>query len=184
MKSYFIKRILRSVLHIIALHIISFLFGCDFRNSKEGLVRSYHKNGKIFSEIFYENGMKNGVFKTWYDNGQLHDSAFFKNDSLVGIAISYYSNGNKNSLNYYNEKHELDGESFFWYENGVLGGKSSYVNGKLHGDDFIYYENGRKKEISKYNLGVLDGLRIYFKDNGDTLKQEFFKNGKLIEVIN
>ena len=38
---------------------------------KEGVYKSYHKNGKLWKEVNYIDNKRNGIYKKYYDNGQL-----------------------------------------------------------------------------------------------------------------
>lgn len=58
-------------------------------SSVSGLVRQFHKNGQVKSEIRYVNGMRDGLFKIYGDDGQLDRSGHFKNGLHHGIFKTY-----------------------------------------------------------------------------------------------
>ena len=62
---------------------------------KEGLVKSYRKNGKLKSAINFSNGKKNGLAESYYKNGKLHYAINYKDDIKHGKAFTYYENGLK-----------------------------------------------------------------------------------------
>ncbi|MEO9965155.1 MAG: hypothetical protein ABJF11_05180 [Reichenbachiella sp.] len=64
---------------------------------KHGLAKSYSKSGKIQNEIIYEQGYKNGVSKIYYDNGEVRRSTTYKLDRKNGPLMSYFTNGNLSS---------------------------------------------------------------------------------------
>ena len=163
--------------------VIAFsLLACPVKQKvKDGILREYHNNGRIYSEINYKDGKKHGLFRTWFDNGQLHDSAYFENDSLIGYGVSYYHNGVKNYEEQRNKSHKKFGYFKFWYDNGVLGSIEYFINGQLHGEWKKYYKTGQPEFILNYVHGEKDGKCIYFKENGDTLRVEIYDKGRLIK---
>ena len=60
---------------------------------KDGLVKEYHPNGQLKSEIIYKDGKENGPYKWYFQNGQLQSEEIFKNDVSVGPFKYYYENG-------------------------------------------------------------------------------------------
>jgi protein TonB len=71
----------------------------DFKKKKkEGIYRSWYKNGKQQREIEYNEGKMDGKVMTWWENGTVKRSAIYQNDSLVkgtcydssGKEVSYY----------------------------------------------------------------------------------------------
>jgi antitoxin component YwqK of YwqJK toxin-antitoxin module len=39
---------------------------------KNGLIKTYYKNGKLEVECEYKNNVKEGIYKYYYENGQLN----------------------------------------------------------------------------------------------------------------
>jgi antitoxin component YwqK of YwqJK toxin-antitoxin module len=61
---------------------------------KEGLEKKfYSNNGKLESEIQYEQGKMNGSGKSYHENGKLRTEARFKDDNPVGTMKAYRDNG-------------------------------------------------------------------------------------------
>jgi hypothetical protein len=58
-------------------------------SSISGLVRQFHKNGQVKSEIYYVNGLRDGLFKIYGDDGQLDRSGHFKNGLHHGSFKTY-----------------------------------------------------------------------------------------------
>lgn len=148
---------------------------------RDGIVREYHKNGKLLSEINYKNGKIEGLLRSWYDNGQLHDSAYFEKGKVIGYAVAYYRNGNKNREENWNEHEVLHGLSQFWYEDGVLGDSGWYYNGSPDREWRRYHKNGQLQHIKNYAHGKLNGKSIFLKENGDTIKVQTYNKGEIIE---
>lgn len=172
----------------VALGLLPILFvaaNCRQRLTKnEGLIKQYYDNGSIMSEVMYKDGVKNGRYRSWYDNGQLHGEGTYKNDSLVGAAVLYYKNGIKNSELAWNENHELHGPSRFWNESGILLDSGRYRNGKFEGRWWRYFGTGKLAQVKNFSNGLLDGISVDFKENGDTLKVSKYHLGALISTKN
>lgn len=58
-----------------------------------GLVKFYHKNGKLEAEDNYVNGNAEGISKIYYTNGNLKEEVYWKNDKLNGDAKIFNLNG-------------------------------------------------------------------------------------------
>lgn len=59
----------------------------------EKVVKAYHANGKIMSEVTMKNGKRNGVAKTYDKNGALLLELPYMNDLREGTSKKYYSGG-------------------------------------------------------------------------------------------
>ena len=148
---------------------------------ENGLVRTYHSNGKVLSEITYRGGKKHGPFMIWYDNGLLNSSAYFENDSIVGSALTYYEDGVRKSKDEWSKKHKLHGISMNWYENGMLADSGRYKNNRFDGEWKSFYKTGKLKNLRFYEGGQVNGQYIHFGINGDTLRVELYSNGNLVD---
>tara|TARA_R110002153_G_scaffold267795_1_gene432141 strand:+ start:156 stop:599 length:444 start_codon:yes stop_codon:yes gene_type:complete len=60
-----------------------------YDSSISGLVRQFHKNGQLNTEVRYVNGVRHGLFKVYGDDGQLDRSGHFKNGVHHGLFKSY-----------------------------------------------------------------------------------------------
>jgi antitoxin component YwqK of YwqJK toxin-antitoxin module len=58
--------------------------GCKKGNSKDGLYREWHTNGKLALEATYVNGTLHGVYRRWYTTGKPLYSMTYKNGELSG----------------------------------------------------------------------------------------------------
>ena len=54
-----------------------------------GLIKFYHKNGKLEAETNYINGKAEGISRVYYTNGNIEEESSWKNDELNG-AIKYF----------------------------------------------------------------------------------------------
>lgn len=114
---------------------------------KNGLVKSYHSDGKIFSAITYKDGVKDGISYAYFPNGQ------------VNLELTY-SNGKR------------VGQSKRYYENGKLYQTTEYANNIQHGFQKKYREDGNPMSEAKFeNDEPCLGLKEYLLDN--KLKQNY-----------
>lgn len=87
---------------------------------------TYFSNGKIATQIMYEQGQKIGEYTEYYRNGQPEQKG-------------KYVNG------------QLDGEIKFWYNTGQLKRTGTYDNGNKIGKWVSYDLNGRATEVIDYS---------------------------------
>lgn len=144
----------------------------------DGVQKSYWDNGKLKSELRYENDKLNGecvwyyqsggkmsqgfyvddvldgCFMRWYPNGKLSEEGWYKNGLRDSIGHTYSEKGFLASEEHYRNG-ELDGEIKKWYDNGQLFQEGQYVEGMMDGQWFIYYPSG-----------ALAGKAIYQKGTG------------------
>jgi antitoxin component YwqK of YwqJK toxin-antitoxin module len=64
---------------------------------RNGLFRSYYRNGKLSSEGFYEDGREQGVWKDFHENGRLAAEGQFESGKEVGIWRYWNADGTSNN---------------------------------------------------------------------------------------
>ncbi len=152
-------------------------------NKKEGLNISYHKNGKVYEEIYYKDGhIGDGPYKKYYDNGALQIQYIYKNNRINGLYEEFWYNGNLKRKSYY-ENGFIHGLSKIYYENGNIQEESYLVNDIFEGSTKKYYSNGILKESLIYANNLKNGLYEEFDKNGILIKREFYKNNVKVENI-
>ncbi len=150
---------------------LSVLVACN-----DGVKKDYWENGKLKSELRYENGRLNGE-SVWYTKqGVVMTRAFYRNDTLEGRYQRFHQNG------------ELDVEC--WYKNGlrdsicrsyslqgVLISEDYYAEGKLNGESKKWYDNGQVFQEGQYTDGMMDGLWFIFYSSGALASKAEYKMG-------
>ena len=102
---------------------------------------TYHDNGKIKMEAFFNDGMKDGETKIYFENGGLNEIRNYKNNEMNGIWLTFNMNGKKVSeASYKNGK--KDGHWYVWNEEGNMLYELCYKNGEKTGTWKNYDENG------------------------------------------
>ena len=81
-----------------------------------GVVKYFHENGKIFQDVYYNEGKPEGKFSEFYDTGELKRTG-------------KYQNGLR------------DGSWKVYYKSGKIKEKGKYKEGEKRGVWKIYYKN-------------------------------------------
>jgi hypothetical protein len=136
--------------------IIACLFSCDPPHKKEskknehlkdGVNKTFRKNGKLLAEITMKGGKRNGVAKNYFPNGN------------VSLEMNY-------------EEGKREGKSVRFYEDGKIYSESFYKNDKLSGERKRYRDDGKLMSVAKFeNDNPCQGL-IEFRLDG-TKKTDF-----------
>ncbi|WP_422358541.1 toxin-antitoxin system YwqK family antitoxin [Reichenbachiella sp.] len=104
----------------------------------KNLVQTFHKNGKIKSEIrLDENKKRHGIVKQYYESGTIKNEIEYAHGTKLN-AVQYYKTGGK--------------QMEFLYKNGLKHGerKKYWQNGKLQ-SVLEYAENNPKTGLIEYN---------------------------------
>lgn len=130
---------------------------------KTGLWKAYHPNGKLKSEIYYENGMPRGKYKLYYENGKLEEEGNWDRTKNTGDFKRYYSNGQLMQDFKFTEAGLRTGPQKYFYENGNKRLEGTWQNGKESGSIVEYYENGDVSAKKNFKEGKLDvnSLEVY-----------------------
>jgi len=135
----------------IFLFLAIFIFACESKTSdskktngnKDGVVKSYSKDGKLLSEINYKNGIREGIGKSFYKNGNLQFLIPYVGGKRHGIVERYYESGKiyqqtefvddkKTGLQKtFKENGKLRSEAIFEEGEPCLGLKEYLLNGSL-----------------------------------------------------
>jgi len=105
----------------------------------------------LTSQFYYS---QDGIIKTYHPNGKIKMRLSFVNEILDGTSYLYYPNGNLESEKNYSVG-KLNGWVRYFYETGLLKEEISVRDGIRDGLMKIYYENGALKEVRSYERGEL-----------------------------
>lgn len=150
---------------------LEFVCWYNKNNKKEGVLKSYYKNGQIRMITNALNGVIVGDFCSYHPNGQILEKGMFKMLTLDGEIISsrdgysvqYYKNGQK----------EYEGN--YWFEEIIMFSEEDCLNYPIKMENFLYcppYWTDLKHEQWKY-----------WNKKGDLLKIEIYEKGKLLKTI-
>ena len=146
------------------------MFG--FCKKKNGIIKDYHADGSLKSEVSYVDGKNHGPIKTWHENGKLAFEGGFNFNRRYGILTTYYENGNKEAQIEYDLFGKQIGESFHWYQSGQLKGHQSSFDalGEANGVFTHFHPNGQMSVRGKALGGDVDGKLEEWNENGDLIK--------------
>jgi len=138
----------------ILLSILICLNSCDqlntaFKTKAEdpNLIKSYHKNGKLKSEMPIDQEKKqHGLAKQYYSSGNLKSEIYY-NHGVKEKAVQYYENGNKQMEFLYKDGLKHGKRTKYW-DNGKIQSAIEYRNGNLAPGLKEYNKSG--KQITKY----------------------------------
>ena len=170
----------------------------------DGLIKEYHDNGQLKSEITYKDGKKNGPYTWYWDNGNISDQGAYKDGKLdgpikvyyytgelqiegvlkyrqkVGIVRGYYKNGQLKSEGTYRND-ERNGPLKSYFENGKLRSDELFKNDVQVGPFQYYHENGQLRlKGTRKNDGVKDGVVKEYDDSGKLIGEYTWKDDELI----
>lgn len=122
-----------------------------------GEYTEYHMNGRLSVSGQYENGVKKGLWKNFFPDGQIYS---------IG---EYHLDVKSDNWKYFNKI-------------GILIAEGEYKLGSEHGQWFYYYDGGQLKSVGSYFLGKEDGQWGLFYDNKQLTQEEFWDNGRLMNI--
>lgn len=139
----------------------------------------YHKNGSLYAEKKYENGIAEGVWNAYYDDGSLWATMTYRNGVQVGEEKDYYQNGKLRLHSFYNNG-QLDGDVTEYYESGKVKHISHYTNGLQQGEEKLFFENGKPMMVGHFKDGNCTGEWKNFDEKGNVTKSAIAEDGKIV----
>ena len=115
------------------------------------------KNGRVYANIYFKNGLRHGKCLIYYYNGKVSSSYKYKYGKQDGINTKYYENGNP------------------W----II---FKFKDGKKHGYYRSFYKDGHLQEESYFVNDLQYGVDIYISPR-DTVHYKFFQEGKECDFI-
>ena len=148
---------------------------------KLSFIRSYfYRNKKGYYGYFTED--KRGIRpkyeenKEFYSDGTLKEVNFTKGIFYNGPRKTYYKNGNLKCDCYF-KNGKRDSIQHGHYESGQLQSNSNFKNNKRDGYQIWYYENGQLKCEEFYQDGKLLEIKSLIDRFGNPLNKGTLKNG-------
>ncbi len=129
----------------------------------------YHKNGSLYAEKKYQNGIAEGIWNAYYEDGTLWSTETFRNGVQVGEEKTFYENGQLRTFCTY-DNGEINGEMREYYMSGKLQKKCNFEHGVLVGDYKELYENGKVSVVGHFTAGICSGEWIKYAADGSVSK--------------
>lgn len=161
---------------------------------KDGLIQqytAYHKDGKIWVDAQYKEGVHHGAKKEFLEDGSIYSLENYSEGTLNGeycrrLERVDYGDGETYFLLkglYADGKREghwimiRDDIENYGCDNGTVYETMTYLNDSLHGEYRMYYPNGNLKEVAHYDHGKITGDYASYRLNGTIYYSTTFING-------
>lgn len=146
-----------------------------------GTWEEYFPNRTLSKKMTYELGLPVGEYIENHSNGKPSVNGQYKNGMKDGLWRSYFPEGNLYSIGEYRNDHKTGLWKYF-NKIGILIAEGEYTLGSENGQWFYYYDGGQLKSVGSYFLGFEDGVWGLFYDNKQLTQEEFWSNGRLMNV--
>lgn len=160
---------------------------------------TYFENGKTKEEGIYENeiyqiinswdlkGVQNvkdgqGQYKTYYPDGEsILQTGKVEGGLKEDIWTIYYESAEIVLQEQSYKKGKLTGPQKAYFESGQLYSSGEMIDGLREGEWNWYYEDGNISSTVTFSKDKKEGKQIMWSEVGEKTKEEYFKNGNLIE---
>ena len=122
-----------------------------------GELINYDTNGDIVDRTHYVSGHRDGLSRSWFKNGVLGFEAMYVDGRKNGLIRSWWENGNLRTQEY-RKNGRREGEGLSWYPSGALFKKTNHEAGRVTGIQQIWRENGKISSNFEYRNGRRYGL--------------------------
>lgn len=129
-------------------------------NKKQGLWKRYHTNGKLQSEITYQNNIPNGPYNTYYKTGILEERGTWSYNKNIDDFERFHPNGVRSQAFYFDKNGVRNGTQYYYHENGKQELVVDIVNGREEGVMKRYYPNGDLKETKEFIGGKMNEATV------------------------
>lgn len=148
------------------------VYSDDSFKVKEGIVNSFHVNGKLYSTGKYYHGTRIGLWLDYHINGMRADSMYFKLSGMPYHQAYHWDQlGNLIGYDEFDMSGSGAGKSLFYYEDSTLSGEGKYTIGNLKDSIWVYYRKDGSVSAKEYY------------DSGDFQKYEFYdKDGNIYGI--
>ncbi|HSX04312.1 MAG TPA: hypothetical protein VLG76_06245 [Rhabdochlamydiaceae bacterium] len=153
----------------------------------EGLARIFHAGNKIKESVQFSKGKREGKSEEFYENGKVRAIAFYKDDKLDGKVEAWHEDGSIYFIKNYKDGQPA-GEHKEYFpidpehktEQGKLARAFFFNNGgALDGEQRTFYPSGELQSLVQYKNGTLHGKKLLWDENGESLEEAFYEDGKL-----
>ena len=158
-------------------------FEGTFVHGKEvGVFKFYKMDGKksVLSAIREFSPDNDDIHVKFFSSkGKLISEGHMIDKSFVGKWV-YYHNKTKAvmTVEFYNDRGNLEGERLVYYPSGQMAEQSFYVNGKLEGSSKVFSGKGILIKDFIYHEGMLNGMSKYYNGDGQLLAEGVYRNDK------
>jgi len=123
---------------------------------------------------------RHGTYTSFYGNGNIEERSFYIEGVLVGLVETFYLDNSPDTVCYYNENGNLQGEFKSYYANGNVKMTARHVDGKFEGNTVQFHYNGQIRVNCSYKNGLLEGANLLYDSTGILVERTMYKDGKRI----
>ena len=146
----------------------------------EPKIVEYHLNGLILQRDIFSKKCEYKDYPPCQET-YLKDKFIYSNGILINHIQYSVQHINKLVEHFYSDLGILVKTIYYFNDGQTQSEVMEYENGKLM--KYQYFGNGQSPEgVEEYNLGIRNGLSIRYNYNGELIKKETYKDGKLIET--
>lgn len=151
------------------------------RGKQLGLERTWHDNGVLYSEYYWQDDKREGTARKWQPNGRLKWQGHYRNGFLEGTATAWQPNGQRWIERQF-RRGKANGLARRWHANGHRS-TWTWLEGKLNGPHQIWYQDGRQKAQGSFRNGERDGTLRTWDSEGDLQTHCIYEQGRLLQSI-
>jgi len=148
------------------------LVSCD-----DGVQKSYWENGKLKSELRYQDDKLNGECSWYFSSGKLWRRLSYNVGLKEGHSLRWHENGQLAEDAWY-KNDQLDSLRLLYSEQGALVAEEHYVDGLLEGPCKKWFDDGQLFQDGQYSHGMMDGEWFLFYPEGQLAAKAHYENGK------
>ena len=147
-------------------------------NVSHGPLQHWRRVGTRKSEGRFKDGERDGLQRTFSKNGAMTTRGAYKAGRRVGVHEEWFASGQRMSVESY-KNDQLDGSRRVWDRDGLLMQSENYVAGKRHGrwSDF-HPSDGDPREWGEFDSGVRTGVWERGSKEGVVLERSVFIEGR------
>lgn len=149
-----------------------------------GWLRTFYKNKRLKSEIFFNNGVKEGKAKEFYEDGILKLEEEYLSNLLNGQRVEYEFNGRPIKVNLYTNGLKNGLERVYNFQGRPIKQLEYRDNIILPTyKTYHYNQDGDFSHILSYKNNRMDGSSLYYDKFGSLIREIIYKDGKIIQTI-
>ena len=150
----------------------------DDREKLHGEVITYDENGKIVKEARYQHGSKQGKQMSTNSKG-LREYENYNDGVPQGEYLCLFPDGNKQVEGAYASENIKTGKWTLWTGDGNIAQEEHYLNGKLNGEKKVYYANGNPRSVGEYVDDKPNGRHLEYDEQNKISEEANYLNGVL-----
>ena len=144
-----------------------------------GTWTTWQVNGQKGYEFQYKGGHYDGVVTSFHDNGRKHTEQHYANQSAHGPGAGWNPDGTLCYTIQYKDGKQ-DGRWTHWHANGNKHSETGYADGKYHGRVTYWHDNGQIGSINEYKDGVKHGREASWDEKGKLQYDRKLANGEIV----